>query len=549
MQFDGDKEELKTLAPEALALCQVQHQRLLAEGKNVSLAKLALANGFLSKATSGSKDASLAQALPVALCQKFGIRPVQLEGGLLVLDGIRPLSPADEQSILSASRAAHLDVSQILLRLVDRSEFLLGQKGALHDVPKHIAQLEKDSRDGVRLQMLMQDMFAEALTRRASDIHLDRSSDPLACWISYRIDGSMQYQYLLPREVMAGLVTRIKTEANMDPSDTTKPQDGRISLENAGRAVDVRCSTILIDGGETLAIRMLDPDAVKEIDELFLDDTLAPRMKRLAGRAGKNGAIVLITGPTGSGKSTTLLAMMKAMPRYRINVMTAEDPVEYKMPLTRQVPVNAAAGRGFATILRTMLRQDPDVLVIGELRDGETAEIALHTAETGHMMLGTLHTEDAPQAIERFVGMLREEDQRKGRYILASYLQAIVNQKLVKLQCACCLPDLNPNPKALAYLGINADAKLRVRNPEGCSRCQGRGYFNRAAVAEAIFFSSDRESRSQVLQHLLAERPVTDLLNIKGVTYVSRIDSLRPLVEKGLVSLEQALDLLDVELN
>ncbi len=329
------------------------------------------------------------------------------------------------------------------------------------------------------------EMFAAALSAGASDIHLE-PYERTAAW-RLRVDGELREMPTSSggiAEHFAAVVARLKVLARLDLAERRLPQDGRLSIHIAGRNVDVRVSTLPCAHGERVVLRILDQSAARlDLSGLGLStETLATFRKMLAAPHG----IVLVTGPTGSGKTTTLYAALAEIAQRTRNVMTVEDPIEYAIPGIAQTAVNPGIGLTFARALRSMLRQDPDVILIGEIRDAETAQIAVQASLTGHLVLATLHTNDAPSAVTRLMEMGTEP------YLLASALRGVLAQRLVRKLCANCRTPSAPDAATQASmrsLGVASD--VRIFDAVGCTACNQTGYAGRTGVYEAFAVSAD----------------------------------------------------------
>ena len=321
---------------------------------------------------------------------------------------------------------------------------------------------------------LVDRIVAEGIAQRASDIHLEPEESGIA--VRYRVDGLLRLATLLPKAVGLPLVSRVKIMAAMDIADRLRPQGGHASVELGDTRVDLRVSTLPASHGEKVVIRILDPrSAIRSLELLGLDAIDAPRMKRLLDvREG----LVLVTGPTGSGKTTTLYAALREIQQRGLNIVTVEDPVEYRIPGIVQVQINEKAGLTFASALRSILRQDPDVVLIGEIRDRETAAIAVQAALTGHLVFATLHTSDACSSITRLTDLGVESPK------LAVALKGIVAQRLIRSLCVHCR--LVANSGSPVQLRPSVPEGVMVLTAAGCNRCAMSGYHGRIAVTEIV---------------------------------------------------------------
>ncbi|HEU4723153.1 MAG TPA: GspE/PulE family protein, partial [Gemmatimonadaceae bacterium] len=319
-------------------------------------------------------------------------------------------------------------------------------------------------------------LLSEALAARASDVHLEAYADALR--VRYRIDGVLQDAPSPPKHMAPAIVSRLKVMADLDIAERRAPQDGRIRLTLQDRQVDVRVSTIPTLHGESVVLRLLDKEQSSgrlALDSIGLSDDDLARLERVLTIPH---GILLATGPTGSGKTTTLYAALERLRTGREKILTVEDPVEYQLAGIPQVPVNEKAGVTFASALRALLRQDPDVMLVGEIRDGETAEIATQAALTGHLVLSTLHTNDAIGALTRLV------DLGVAPFLVAATVEAVLAQRLVRTVCDSCGRDDAATDAERGAIGMPALAT--VRRGRGCDACRGSGYSGRTGVYELL---------------------------------------------------------------
>ncbi|MBX3467806.1 MAG: type II/IV secretion system protein [Planctomycetes bacterium] len=341
------------------------------------------------------------------------------------------------------------------------------------------AEGDLDAQDDAALIQFVNRLLLDALQARASDIHVEPTQHELK--VRYRVDGVL-VPATLPRELkrfQAAIISRLKIMANLDIAEKRLPQDGRIRLKLQGREFDVRVSLIPMIHGEGVALRILDQGggAALSLEQVGLSKGHADTMRKMLDAPH---GIVLVTGPTGSGKSTTLYAGLRELDRETLKVITVEDPVEYRLDGVSQIQVRDKIGLSFSRGLRSILRHDPDVIMIGEIRDQETAEISVQSALTGHLVLSTLHTNDAAGAIPRLVDMGVEP------YLVAATIEGLQAQRLLRRNCPECVVEGPPNEVDRAAL---EDLKLkldRVRRGAGCEACQGRGYLGRTGVFEVI---------------------------------------------------------------
>lgn len=320
--------------------------------------------------------------------------------------------------------------------------------------------------------------LSQAVREGASDIHIEPYRDRVK--IRKRVDGILYDMYSPPRHAQAKLISRIKIMANMDIAEKRLPQDGRIEIRIAQRNVDIRVSTLPTAFGERVVMRLLDKsNTLLPLSALGLSESDYRHFRQLI--TAPHG-IILVTGPTGSGKTTTLYSALNTLNTPDINIITIEDPIEYQINGISQMQVNARIGLSFASGLRTIVRQDPDVILVGEIRDGETAQIAIQSALTGHLVFSTLHTNDAASAITRLIDMGVEP------FLVASSVHAIMAQRLVRTICPQCREPYQPSPELLQLAGISASTStdLQFYRGRGCSACQQTGYRGRIGIFELM---------------------------------------------------------------
>ena len=373
---------------------------------------------------------------------------------------------------------------------------------------------------------LVDSIIKEAVPYRASDIHIEPFEKIVK--VRYRIDGDLQERADFPINSYAAICARIKIMANMNIAERRVPQDGRINLVIGGKEYDFRVSSLPTVFGEKFVIRVLDKTSFRftredlgftETENLLLDKMLA-----------RPHGIILLTGPTGCGKSTTLYSFLKEINKPEVNIVTVEDPVEYILPGVNQTQVNTKANMTFSTALRSILRQDPDVIMIGEMRDEETAEIAVRSAITGHLVFSTLHTNDAPGAITRL------EDMGVADYLVSDALVGVIAQRLVKRLCPACKKRGKTNAKEMEILGLTEPTS--IFRPQGCQFCNGTGYKGRIAVHEIMYMNENM--RNAVVNEKTLDT-LRDLAKENGM--VTLWQSCRSLVDKGVTSIQELMTL------
>jgi MSHA biogenesis protein MshE len=327
---------------------------------------------------------------------------------------------------------------------------------------------------------LIQTIFHDAVNARASDVHIEPGEGLLR--VRLRVDGVLQEQSIEGRGVASALVTRLKLMSSLDISEKRLPQDGRFSVKVKDRSIDVRMATMPVQYGESVVMRLLDQtNSLMTLEQLGMPDGMLAKFRGLIERPA---GMMLVTGPTGSGKTTTLYSALSYLNRSDTKILTAEDPVEYRLDRVNQVQVNAKIGLDFARILRTMLRADPDVILVGEMRDRETAEIGLRAAITGHMVFSTLHTLTAAATVNRLL------DMGVAGYMVATALHGIVAQRLVRQVCPDCAQATEPDDHQVAWLqaqvGVRVAEQMKFQTGAGCTYCNLSGYRGRAAIYELI---------------------------------------------------------------
>lgn len=323
---------------------------------------------------------------------------------------------------------------------------------------------------------LLNFIIQEGITQKASDIHFEPVDNSLR--IRYRIDGVLQNRHQIPEQHQAHIISRLKVMAQLDIAETRRPQDGRIKLKLGQREVDFRASTIPISSGERIVLRILDRENSNlNLLDLKMNPGILTEFQEMIRRSE---GILLVTGPTGSGKTTTLYSAISDIYQESLNIMTIEDPIEYKLPHIAQMGVHPKIGLTFATGLRHILRQDPDVILIGEIRDLETAQIAIQASLTGHLVLSTLHTNDAPSAITRLVDMGIEP------YLLSSSIIGILAQRLLRLICTHCKQIDHPPSQDLERLHLDLDPHMTFYKGVGCPECHFTGYKGRQGIYELM---------------------------------------------------------------
>ena len=437
-------------------------------------------------------DAAATALLPGDFARRAGIIPVGWRDGELVVAApvrlVLDLSLKDDVARLTGQRVrfALARSSEIQQRLNQtyRAEGELADLSIdlSHDVEEVDDDLDTftEVAEDAPVVRFVNLLITQAIADKASDIHLEPTETDLR--VRYRIDGVLRDAHRAPRSILGGVVSRLKIMADMDIAERRIPQDGRLSVSHLGQTIDLRVATLPTVWGEKVVARVLDNSNTR----LGLADLgFSPgNFTRFEASYTKPYGMILVTGPTGSGKSTTLYATLNILNQQHVNVITVEDPVEYRLPGINQVQTNPKAGLTFASALRSILRSDPDIVLIGEIRDHETANIAVEAALTGHLVLSTLHTNDAPSAVTRLVEMGIEP------FLVGSALDCVVAQRLCRSLCERCKEAYVPGAEELALVGFPAEPgeadELVLHRPKGCSTCGGTGYRGRMALHEVM---------------------------------------------------------------
>jgi general secretion pathway protein E len=472
-------------------------------------------------------DLELLERLPIAFAKANFVLPLRRtqEGALRVATA----SPLDT-TVFDDLRLL-FDVDEVLTELVPRRAILslinqVYDRGGVGSIDGIVEEASVDfqalaseisaepqdlleAQDDAPIIRLVDSLLQQAVKERASDIHVEPFEKDIR--VRFRSDNVL-YEPVsaLPKALLPSIVSRVKILSGLDIAEKRVPQDGRIRLKIAGKDYDVRVSSVPVAHGERLVLRLLPRTTeMLDLERLGFGERQLVVWEKLIARP--NG-IILVTGPTGSGKTTTLYGALARLNRTDQNIITIDDPVEIQLPGVGQIEVNNKVGLTFARALRSVLRQDPNVVLVGEIRDLETAEIAIQASLTGHLVFSTLHTNDAPSAITRLVDMGVEP------YLVASSLIAVLAQRLVRVLCPECREPYTPTAAELAELGLRAKEPVRAHRPKGCHRCHHTGYYGRVGIFELMVL--DDELRSMIVQS-------TDSKSIKRLAVTRGMATLR----------------------
>ncbi len=437
-------------------------------------------------------DPALKALIPAALAQACRVVPHAAENGWLRCAAAGPLSPADRAKLeFHADRPIRLAIAPESVVAAQIQELYglsvenviagLAQTGGEEgDDPEYHVHDLRDMAQEPTLINLVNVIISDAIAERASDIHIEPFEQELK--VKYRIDGALQEMPPPPKQFQSAIVSRIKIMAGMDIAERYVPQDGQIRVNLANAKVDIRVSTVPTIYGESVVLRLLNKDeSLLNLSQLGMDPETHGRFSALLHRPY---GILLVCGPTGSGKTTTLYSALRQIYTPEKKIITIEDPVEYQMAGVNQIPVRPKRGLTFANGLRAIVRQDPDIIMVGEIRDRETADIAIRAALTGHLVFSTLHTNDAPGAVTRLLDMGVEP------FLIASSTQGILGQRLVRRLCTECRRPTTPDPVLLQEFEVQ-DLPERIFKPGACDECRRRGYRGRVGVFEFLVMSEE----------------------------------------------------------
>ncbi len=424
--------------------------------------------------------------------------------------------------------AAEEDIETLIGRLNTLqsavSEAVVEDEEAAEDLAE-VGDMEVSAEDAPVIK-LVYSVLGQAVGEGASDVHFEPDENEMH--VRFRVDGVLREAAHVPKRMVSAVISRVKIMSDLNIAEKRVPQDGRVSVTVEDRHVDLRVTTLPTQRGEGATIRILDKEnAQRSLDDLGMDGLACGRFETAVRQA--YGA-VLVTGPTGSGKSTTLYAALQELNDVEKNIITIEDPVEYRLSGINQINVNRKAGLDFATGLRSILRADPDIVMVGEIRDGETARIAIEAALTGHMMLTTLHTNDAPGAITRLTKMGIEA------FLTASAVDCVVAQRLSRKLCAHCKQRTIVSPQALTDAGLRIGAELEAYEPVGCGRCNQSGYRGRIGIYSVMSMGE------RIKEMTVAGAPEAEIAAVareEGMLTL-REDGLAK-VRNGMTSLEEVL--------
>ena len=497
----------------------------------------------------------LAQLVPKNIARAYQVVPVKVMMDELYLAMSDPLNFYAMEEVQKAVRKKVVPVLATADAIEHAMQVLYGNEGAakaIEEMKREAAErgtgrsdddyafvsnkIDDESVNSAPTIRLVNSIIERAVTERASDIHLEPQE--FVMQVRIRVDGLMRDTLTVPKDLQGSVISRLKIMAGLNIAERRIPQDGRCNIKVKQKDIDLRVSTLPTVYGEKIVVRLLDKTggAITKDAIGMSGDDLEKYEKMIRCRSG----VILIAGPTGSGKSTTMNAMIGDLNRREVNLVTLEDPVEYNIEGVNQVQINEKTGMTFANGLRAILRQDPDIIAVGEIRDGETAEIAMRAAITGHVVLSTVHTNDAVGTIERLIDIGVEP------YLVASALRGVISQRLVRRLCPHCKEAYQPSAEELQDLGIADGAGMQFYRSKGCPKCFDTGYHGRIAVFE--FLPVDRAMRTMISDgsaRAQIEAYLKDAAQKTG--FISLRDNGQRLLAEGVTSVEELLRVIAVE--
>ncbi len=512
---------------------------IITEQQLIDVLQLQLGVDFIDLSTV-SIPVELAKYVPRAIARKYCAVPVKLYKDNLYIAINDPLNFPAQEEIKAASHKNVIPMIATKNAIEQAIATLYGNEGAaraIEEMKQEAASSTSSDAAAVRKApqteaevaaptiRFVNSVIERAVTERASDIHLEPKENEMV--VRMRIDGTLRKILTVPANLQSTVISRLKVMGGMNISERRVPQDGRAMVNVKMHEIDLRISSMPTVYGEKIVLRLLDKSQQKITSETL--GLVGDDLKKYQNLLKNNSGVILIVGPTGSGKSTTMCAMLTELSSEETNIMTLEDPVEYNIPGVNQCQINEKSGMTFASGLRAILRQDPDIISVGEIRDGETGTIAIRSAITGHLVLSTLHTNDSVSAIDRLSDIGIEP------YMISSALRGVVSQRLVRKICPHCKKAYTPDAEERELLGVAPDADVTFYRGEGCAECRHTGNSGRTGVFEILTINKKLRkliSTGANYDELLAAARETDFVTMK--------DSCRKLVLEGIISAEEA---------
>lgn len=489
-------------------------------------------------------DVSLNQIIPHEIAQKYQVAPLRKSEFLLT---VATADPMDIHALDAVEAHTNTEVEPVICTEQELNHLFSGLYGSFTSLDTVMEGMEKgedsvskdssgdlevsalqDMAEEAPVVRLVNSILSQAVREGASDIHFSPEKDKVQ--VRFRVDGKLHEVPAPPKAMFLPIVSRMKILAHMDIANTRVPQDGRFSIKMAQKEVNARVSTLPTIYGENLVLRLLMTSSeIYALDRMGMDEK---DIETVQAMVKKPYGMILSTGPTGSGKSTTLYALLRAINQPDINIITLEDPVEYRMGQIRQVQLNRKAGMTFASGLRSILRQDPDVIMVGEIRDAETASVAVQAAMTGHLVLSTVHTNDAAGAVTRFIDMGIEP------FLVSSVMVLVIAQRLVRRICPHCKEPYTPSDKVLAFWGLEQRAgDFEFMRGKGCFNCMSTGFKGRSGIFEVLAINEE-------IQEMIVKRnsshEIARAARSTGQLRILKEDAIEK-VKQGVTTLEEAM--------
>lgn len=515
---------------------------IITERQLIDVLKLQLGVEFIDL-TKVDIPVDLAQVLPKNLARKYTVVPVRLSGDTLFIAMNDPLNFLAIEEVKSATRKRVIPMiatreateraintlygNENVTRAIDEMKKTMAAESRDISMSSDLGSIEETGSDAAPAIRLVNSIIERGAVENASDIHLEPRENGMA--IRMRIDGVLHNMLTVPQDLQSAIISRIKIMGDMDIAERRIPQDGRSNVRVNGRDIDLRISTLPTKYGEKTVIRFLEKsESLLTSEGIGLKGDYLRKYKDLI--ANSNG-VILIAGPTGSGKSTTMYTMINDLNHEDVNLVTLEDPIEYNIDGVNQVQINEKVGMTFAEGLRAILRQDPDIIAVGEIRDGETAEIAMRAAITGHLVLSTIHTNSSVATLDRLIDIGVEP------YLIASALKGIISQRLVRKICPNCRKEYIPSDEDLSAVGLKREeaSGMKFYKGNGCPDCLNTGYRGRTAVFEILVLNSDIKEK---FRDHASHQELEEAVKRSGMT--SLMADCRRLVLEGITTAEEA---------
>ena len=485
--------------------------------------------------TKAKIDPSLTQLVPKNIAKQYRLVPVKLENDIL---SIAMEDPLNFRAVETVKEVSHKRVKVMIAyrEAIDRALAVLyeneGANAAIQEMKEEqgLVSIEERTNEADNASAptvkLVNSILERGIVEKASDVHIEPREEEMV--VRIRVDGRLTEILKIPKNLQSAVISRLKVMANMNVTERRVPQDGRASIRSGGKEIDMRINTLPTIYGEKIVIRYLWRDSTTlSRSGIGITDRDGEKFDRIIKN---NSGLILIVGPTGSGKTSTLYTIIQELNQPDVNMISLEDPVEYQIDGVTQVTINEKVGLTFAEALRACLRQDPDIICVGEIRDGETAEIAMRAAMTGHLVLSTIHTEDAVSAIDRLKDIGVEP------YLISGSLRGIISQRLVRKICPECRQEVAPDYEAADLVGIKDPDNFHFFKGAGCHKCFNSGYRGRTGVFEILTLNS------RLRDAINAGVPSSELRKmIYDSDFVPMIVNARDLIAKGVTTVDEVL--------